>query len=217
MIPTWPGGRWSEETLCKGPSAGVDPGGMCWSKLRSWLVQGKMWKMCRKTLVFIPKKGPFQPVRGCFFFQGQAATYLLNKGIVRKVRSLSLQLVGRKLRVLAVRKTPSFEGQFRNSKFWGPKNLETWTFEGPHLEHSHCLRFKNQPHKLTCNRLQAQTLLGTGSAICFPDLWGCLRKQTPRSRKAGFYNYVCLCLFRFPLSFAVLCFPCFAYFGGIHL
>ena len=149
--------------------------------------------MCRKTLVFIPKKGPFNQFGDFFFSQRQAATCLLKKGIVRKVRSLSLQLVGRKLRILAVRKTPSFEGQ---------KNLETWTFEGPHLEHSHCLRFKNQPHKLTCNRLQAQTLLGTGSAICFPDLWGCLRKQTSRSRKAGFYNYVCLCLF------CLLCFCC---------
>ena len=172
--------------------------------------------MCRKTLVFIPKNRALSTSSGMFFFfQGQAATCLLNKGIVRKVRSLSLQLVGRKLRILAVRKTPSFEGhsleffktpsfegQFRNSKFWRPKNLETWTFEGPHLEHSHCLRFKNQPHKLTCNRLQAQTRLGTGSAICFPDLWGCLRKQTPRSRKAGFYTYVCWCLF------CLLCFCC---------
>jgi len=60
---------------------------------------------------FYPKKGPFQPVRGFFFPQRQAATCLLKKGIVRKVRSLSLQLVGRKLRILAVRKTPSFEGQ----------------------------------------------------------------------------------------------------------
>ena len=66
---------------------------------------------------FYPQKRALSTSSGMFFFQGQAATYLLNKGIVRKVRSLSLQLVGRKLRVLAVRKTPSFEGQFRNSKF----------------------------------------------------------------------------------------------------
>ena len=61
---------------------------------------------------FYPKKqGPFNQFGDVFFFfQGQAATCLLNKGIVRKVRSLSLQLVGRKLRILAVRKTPSFEG-----------------------------------------------------------------------------------------------------------
>ena len=67
---------------------------------------------------FYPQKRALSTSSGMFFFfQGQAATCLLNKGIVRKVRSLSLQLVGRKLRVLAVRKTPSFEGQFRNSKF----------------------------------------------------------------------------------------------------
>ena len=90
---------------CAGPSC--DPG---WSKGKCGKCAGKLWFLS-------PKKGPFNQFGDVFFFQGQAATYLLNKGIVRKVRSLSLQLVGRKLRVLAVRKTPSFEGQFRNSKF----------------------------------------------------------------------------------------------------
>ena len=182
----------------------------CGSKLRSWLVQGNMWKMCRKTLGFYPQKqGRFQPVRGCvlFFFQGQAATCLLNKGIVRKVRSLSLQLVGRKLRVLAVRKTPSFEGQFRIPGFEGQKTLKLELLK-VHTLNTHIvwgLKINGTNVHATGCRLKPSWVRGAQPAFLTCED-ACESKPRDPEKRAS------ICLFMFVLlcfAFAVLCFPYF--------